>query len=211
MRWSGRRAFEALEFRDKERKPFYVHSMFGHGIITWVIPYLFRTEPEYNLWVKGPSNLWKDGVTPLEGLIETDWMSATFTMNWKLTRPGQWVRFSKGEPIAMLVPVRRHDIESFRPEIRNLESEPDLLEKFQAWQRGRKETVERAKSLKFEEKKVEGHYIRGHHATGERAPEHQNKIPLLSFEEVEEPLMKPPDEVVPAPRSRSWLDRLLRR
>jgi len=211
VRWSGRRALEGVEFRDKAAKPFFVHSMFGHGIITWVIPYLFRTEPEYNLWIKGPSNLWKDGVTPLEGLIETDWMSATFTMNWKLTRPGQWVKFAKGEPIAMILPMRRHDLESFQPELRNLESDPDLLEKFRAWNRNRKQTVERTKGLALEEKQVEGHYIRGQHVTGDRAPEHQNKIPLHSFREIETPLKEPPVQATQPRKPGSWIDRLLGR
>lgn len=211
VRWSGRRALEGVQFLDPASKPFFVHSMFGHGIITWVIPYVFRTEPEYNIWVKGPSNLWKDGITPLEGLIETDWMAATFTMNWKLTRPGQWVKFSKGEPIAMLLPVRRHVLESFQPEMRNLESDPELLEKYHAWHKSRVETVERAKSLTFEEKKVQGHYIRGEHATGDRAPEHQNKIPLQSFREVDPPLKTPPSRPNQFAKRRSWVDRLLGR
>jgi hypothetical protein len=211
VRWSGRRALEGVQFRDPEAKSYFVHSMFGHGIITWVIPYLFRTEPDYNMWVKGPSNLWKDGVTPLEGLIETDWMSATFTMNWKLTRPGKWVKFRKGDPIAMLVPVRRHVLETFQPEIRNLESEPELLEKYRAWHRSRVQTVERAKNLTFEEKKVQGHYIRGEHATGERAPEHQNKIALRDFREVDRPLKEPPVRTARPAKRRSWIDRLLAR
>src|SRR6266849_8546565 len=29
-------------------------SHFGHGIITWTIPYLFRTSDGYNLHVRGP-------------------------------------------------------------------------------------------------------------------------------------------------------------
>jgi hypothetical protein len=30
-------------------------------------------------------------ISPLDGIVETDWLEATFTMNWKLTRPNHTV------------------------------------------------------------------------------------------------------------------------
>ena len=45
-------------------KEMNVVSHFGLGILTWRIPYLFRTPAGYNLFVRGPSNSWKDGVSP---------------------------------------------------------------------------------------------------------------------------------------------------
>ena len=56
---------------------------------------------------RGPANMWKPGIVPLEGIIETDWTVATFTMNWKMTMANQPVDFLPGEPICMIVPVRR--------------------------------------------------------------------------------------------------------
>jgi len=70
-----------------------VSSHFGNGVITFAIPYLFRTPRGVNLWVKGPTNLIKDGVQPLEGIVETDWLTATFTMNWKMKRVWEGGRF----------------------------------------------------------------------------------------------------------------------
>ena len=61
-------------------------SHFGNGILSWRLPMLFRTPPGYNLLARGPANYPKDGVSPLEGIVETDWASASFSMNWKLTR-----------------------------------------------------------------------------------------------------------------------------
>src|SRR5262245_12937096 len=58
-----------------------VTSHFGEGVITFQVPYLFRTPPGINLWVKGPSNWIKDGAYALEGIVEADWSAATFTMN----------------------------------------------------------------------------------------------------------------------------------
>jgi hypothetical protein len=51
----------------------------------------------------------------------------TFTMNWRLTRPGQWVRFDAGEAIAHLMPVQRGMIEQWEPEIVPMRENPDLL------------------------------------------------------------------------------------
>jgi hypothetical protein len=62
----------------------------------------------------------RDGIAPLEGLIETDWAPFTFTMNWKFTRPGE-VTFDADEPICVISPVRRHDLAAFAPEIRSAE------------------------------------------------------------------------------------------
>jgi hypothetical protein len=36
--------------------PSFPSSAFGNGVITWVLPYLFRTPPDYNLLVRGPAN-----------------------------------------------------------------------------------------------------------------------------------------------------------
>ena len=52
-----------------------------------------------NLLGRGPAKTIKDGVAPLEGLIETDWATSSFTMNWKVARPFESIRFQKGDPI----------------------------------------------------------------------------------------------------------------
>ena len=106
----------------KGAPPHPVLSHFGHGIVTWHIPYLFRTPPGYNLLVRGPANWPKDGATPLEGLVESDWSAATFTLNWRLTRPHHPVTFEQGEPIGMLLPQRRSELEAFQPELCTLDS-----------------------------------------------------------------------------------------
>jgi Family of unknown function (DUF6065) len=49
--------------------------------------------PGYNLYVRGASNFPKDGAYALDGIFETDWAVATFTMNCKLTGVGVPVRF----------------------------------------------------------------------------------------------------------------------
>jgi len=102
--WTGDNAVDALSVAyDSAEVPPSAGTYFGYGIITWNIPYLFRTSPDFNLLARGPANPPKDAVCPLEGTVEADWTSATFTMNWKTTRPNTPVRFEADEPICNVV------------------------------------------------------------------------------------------------------------
>jgi hypothetical protein len=160
-----------------------ISSHFGSGIITFSIPYLFRTPRGINLWVKGPSNRFKDGVQPLEGVVETDWLSATFTMNWKLTRPHYSVRFERGEPICMIVPIPRGLAEQMKPMYAPLDSNPKLTHDYREWDRSR--TVFNASLASLNPEAVkrgwQRDYMQGHSITGERAQEHQTKLQLREF------------------------------
>ncbi|MBL0871573.1 MAG: hypothetical protein IBJ18_13455 [Phycisphaerales bacterium] len=116
-----------------------IASVFGAGIVTFIIPWLFRTPSNLQLLARGPTNLWKDGAAPLDGLIETDWSPYSFTMNWRLTRPGLHVRFEAGEPICQILPIRIGDAESLRPRFAQLREEPGLENAHALWQRNRAE------------------------------------------------------------------------
>ncbi len=61
--------------------------------------------------------------------METDWNTATFTMNWRILTPGVEVSFEKGEPICFIQPVDIGLIESMVPEIQSLASSPETEEK----------------------------------------------------------------------------------
>jgi len=125
--WDGGAGPESLHLEHLGGDPpFSAQSVFGAGILTWRIPYLFRTMPGYNLLVRGPANMPKYAVHPLEGTIGTDWVESPFTMNWQMMRPGHTVMFDIGEPVAMLVPQLRGELEIFRPEIRDLDADPEV-------------------------------------------------------------------------------------
>jgi Family of unknown function (DUF6065) len=81
-----------------------IKSQFGAGIVTFSPPWLFRTPPGWDLYLKGPSNRWKRNCVPLEGIIETWWLNYTFTLNWKLVEPGT-IFFAQGESLGQLLPV----------------------------------------------------------------------------------------------------------
>lgn len=159
-------------------------SHFGDGVLTFHMPWLFRTPPGWNLWARGPSNLWKDGLFALEGVVETDWSMATFTMNWRFTAKNLWVTFERDEPICQVVPFRRGDLESLSPRERRVEEEPDLHKAYQEWSTGR-ETFLRdlgKPGSEAQAEKWERHYFRGLTRDGTVAPEHQTKLNLKEFE-----------------------------
>jgi hypothetical protein len=154
----------------RDAEEFLPISHFGDGILTWPLPFLFRTPPGYNLLVRGPANYPKDGVCALEGIVETDWASATFTMNWKLTRKLMPVRFEVDEPICMIVPQRRAELEEFAPELRPIESDEDLQRKYEFFLRSRnaaKQIEQIGKVAAGEHVEWQGDYPRGRHANGE--------------------------------------------
>ena len=138
-------------------------SHFGHGILTWIIPFLFRTPPGYNLLVRGllvrgPANAPEDGIAALEGLVETDWAMSTFTMNWKVPRPDTPIRLKQGEPIRMLVPQRRGELEAFAPAVIELHDAAEIGEHYQVRRNSRRWFNAQLKSGLFEER-WQKHYV----------------------------------------------------
>ena len=109
-----------------------VASHFGYGIVTFQLSYLFRTEPGWDLIASGPFNRPKDGIAPLTGVIETDWLSFPFTMNWQMTRPGT-VRFERDEPICTIFPVKRETLPGVTPEIVALDDHPEVKAEVRQW------------------------------------------------------------------------------
>jgi hypothetical protein len=168
-----------------EGKPESVHAMsaVGSGILSWTINYVFRTPPGWNLLCRGPANYIKDGIQPLEGLIETDWSHASFSANWKMTRPGR-VEFAEGEPVAMLVPMKRQDLESFSVRKAELKSNPDLAEGYSEWVTSRAAFLAARDKGDPEavKKRFQKHYFSGQTLKGTHFDGHQKKRRLKSFE-----------------------------
>ena len=112
-------------------------ALFGLGTLTIHVKGLIRTPPGWNLYVSGPPNVFKDGVVPLTGIIETDWSPYSFTMNWRLTRPHHRVRFAAGEPFAHFFPVQRNAAQGFTPAFVAIDDDPALKAAFAQWSQSR--------------------------------------------------------------------------
>jgi hypothetical protein len=157
-------------------------SHFGHGIVTFHTGYLFRTDPGVGLWARGAPNWPKDGIAPLEGIIETDWIDFTFTMNWQFTRPGS-VTFEKGEPFCFITPFAYRSLDAVRPEILAIDSDRDTAAAFEERKTSRNDFNKRLSE--FDEEVVrkgwEKWYMRGLNPAGERAnPAHLSKLRLAT-------------------------------
>jgi hypothetical protein len=185
--WDGGPSEYALKVTCEEgpkEVPCPAISHFGHGVLTWNLNYLFRTSPGYNLWARGPSNMFKPGIAPLEGIIETDWSVSTFTMNWKMTAVHMEVEFLPGEPICMLVPVRRGDVEKFTPTVLDLDTDEKLKLAYEQWSASRNKFIADLAVPKSEARgeKWQKDYVQGVGPQGVVAPkEHQTKLNVKEF------------------------------
>ena len=184
--WDGTKALSGVRIRrlDKKAPRASVVSHFGEGIVTWHIPYLFRTSPGYNLLVRGPANWPKDGIQALEGLVESDWASATFTMNWKITRPRRWVRFDAGEPVCMIVPQRRGELETVHPLVSDLKGNAELTEAYERWSSSRARFLNQLRAHGADElgQKWQKHYFQGRSPSADvSSNQHQTVLKLRSF------------------------------
>jgi hypothetical protein len=135
--WYGGDGMETIQFRSSDpRVQHFVTSHFGHGVITFHTGWLFKTNPGWAVWARGAPNTVKDGIAPLDGLIETDWLPFPFTMNWKFTRPGV-VSFEADEPFCFITLAPHGLIDAVQPTIASLDEDPKLKAAYDAWSASR--------------------------------------------------------------------------
>jgi hypothetical protein len=160
-----------------------IFSHFGLGVLTFDVGYVFRTEAEMNLWVSGPTNDPKHGIAALSGIVETDWMPYSFSMNWRFTRPGR-VRFEKGEPFCFFFPVGRGVVDTAEPEIRAMSSDPELAETYAHWRDSRMNFMQdmHQAGTRASAERWQKNYFRGQLPDGRPgAVAHQTKIRAKPF------------------------------
>lgn len=181
--WNGGATEDAISF--KARRPdapiaSFASSHFRRGIVTFHTGYLFRTPPGWGVWAMGAPNFFKDGIAPLTGLIETDWLPFPFTMNWQMTRPGE-VIFRKGEPFCFITLMEHKNLEKVQPQRMRLHSNPDLEKEYNAWTESRTNFNKKLKANDADTVKEgwQRHYMKGEKVEGEREADHQTKRRLL--------------------------------
>jgi hypothetical protein len=184
-RWTGGEGLQAVEIRDVSgpdpgRAPV---SMFGQGVLTFHVEGLFRTAEGWNLWVGGPPNAIKDGIAPLNAVVETDWSPYSFTMNWRFTRPGHWVRFEENEPFCFFFPVERGRLEAVEPELRPIAEAPELKAAYEEWGRSREALRQRMRvQAQAPADNWQKLYYRGLRPDGGAgAADHESKLHLRPF------------------------------
>jgi Family of unknown function (DUF6065) len=154
----------------------WINSQFGEGIVTWNTPFLFRTRPAGSrLLICGPANYFKANAHPLTALIESDWISMSFTMNWKIMVPNQPVRFELGEPLFQAIPLATNicaDLENATVSYQRLKDNPELLRAYQQWDQDRRRFHDQKISGAVKPNDWQKDYFQGRGATGSAATGH---------------------------------------
>lgn len=119
----------------------YCRSHFGYGIITISQDFIIKTPENISIYVRGLTNTGYENIYPLDGLIETDWLPFSFTMNYKFLKPGS-VTFKKGDPIFMFFPVDRNFIESFNVYEKPMSSNKELYENYNKYGNSRQDHLD---------------------------------------------------------------------
>jgi hypothetical protein len=90
-----------------------IDSYFGHGIFTVHFPFILKTPPGVNLMTISPPNFPVSGFSPMTGVVETDNLKFTFTLNFKINHPNTLIKILKDEPIMGILPIPRYFCDSF--------------------------------------------------------------------------------------------------
>ena len=194
-KWLGGTRLSDVVIEQVGDPPHSALSHFGHGILTFTIPFLFRTAAGTGLLFRGPANSPKDAIAALEGLVETEWSIATATMNWKFTRANTWIEFAYGEAICMVVPQKFDSLENLHPRILDIREYPDTYAGYEAWKKSRGEFIESLRKLDPETVKQawQRHYFHGSAPHVEPnwnvlPHEHRTRLKLLEFIEGDHPV-----------------------
>jgi hypothetical protein len=186
--WNGGPAIDGIVILpDTDAEP-PVASHFGGGILTFRMPYIFRTDPGTDIIVQGPINQPKDAIAPLTGIIEADWGPFSFTMNWKFTRAKTAVHFRKGEPICNISLARRGALEEVRPKMMPLSANTELETEHREWLASRAKFNEdlHVKGSEAQRQGWQKHYQQGVDLHGNEKPFlHLTKMNLHPFEWVD--------------------------
>ena len=127
--WNGGPRLQDITFIPEKPHPDFHNfalSHFSHGVVTFPTGYMFRTPPGWSILCGGPPNHLKNGIQPLVGLVETDWLPFPFAMNWRFTQPGR-VRFEQGEPFCFFTLVedkKLEDVDDRHPALSTRQSRP---------------------------------------------------------------------------------------
>lgn len=132
--WNGKDGPDAvkLDFPGKtNRMKGLVGTNFGAGIVSFALPWVFKTTDGTGLWVRGEPNSHTPDCVPLEGIVETDWSPFPFTMNYRIIKRNATVYFPEGMALCMLCPVTMDLFEATQPRMMNANEDPELVKELE--------------------------------------------------------------------------------
>jgi len=181
-RWNGKPSADATTVRVQDGPAGIERSIvshFGSGIVTFRLPWMFRTPPKIALLVRGATNAPKDFAVPLDGLVETDWAPSTFTMNWKLMKRGTDVWFKKGEPICMILPYPTALLEWSEPGSAAIDASAEEHHAYLNWAASRQQAITQHQGGQDTWQKD---YMKGQTAGVAAPAHHRTRLKLKRFE-----------------------------
>ena len=91
----------------------YPFSEFGHGVLTIHFPLTLKTPPGINLMTIAPPNFPLPGLSPMTGVIESDNLRFTFTLNIKIDLTNTNIIVKPNYPLVGIIPIPRYFCDSF--------------------------------------------------------------------------------------------------
>lgn len=157
IKWSGgiHKDDLVVENIDSDQGYSFASSLFGHGVVTFHFDFIIKTPQEISIEVLGPPNRIKDGIQPLSGVVETFWLPFTFTMNWKMTRPGE-VFFEKNEPVMYVRPIRISDYENMNISEEDIKSDSTFYMQYLEYSNSRTNFIEKTNNNGWQKNYLKG-------------------------------------------------------
>lgn len=175
--WNGGHSKEDLKIFinkdsgiNEDQNHVFVSSEFGSGIFTMHFPLILKTPPGVNLMTIAPPNYPVPGISPMTGVIETDNLRFTFTLNFKVDLINTVIRISKDYPIMGILPIPRYFCDSF-----TLVNAYDILDKDiieEERQVVKEHSTKRIHQYENNEGR-DGSYYRGTDVRGKKFEDHQ--------------------------------------
>jgi hypothetical protein len=191
--WNGGNRKEDLEVHIAKATYDFASSTFGYGIVTFHPGYLFKTDEQYDLHITGSPNYFFEFMSPLTGIVENWWLPFTFTMNWKLNRPGTHI-VKKGEPLCFLMPIP-HEFPTMQAEMVDMDDHKDVWQEYDRWKKDRNEMIKALEHISktgqpyknvdpsVPASQWEKTYFRGERKDGKRQDDHITKRRFPVFQD----------------------------
>jgi hypothetical protein len=115
--WNGKKGIEDLSIQvdnDFKNNSFiFPSSEFGNGILTIHFPLTLKTPPGVNLMTIAPPNFPLFGLSPMTGVIESDNIRFTFSLNIKVDVANTKIIIKRDTPLIGMIPIPRYYCDSF--------------------------------------------------------------------------------------------------
>jgi hypothetical protein len=120
----------SIKIEAEEKYQYLFSDKIGNEILAMQIPYFIESSKNCFIHVRGPINIYKQNLYPLEAFVENDWFHSYMTMNWKITEKNKAIEFYSGESMCRIVPYPKNFIEQFEIQSERKESIFSKIQKF---------------------------------------------------------------------------------